>query len=94
MTEHTALDEYATAVHKMTAAAVPLPRQPVSESPLALYHHAAAAMTEFRDVAEAFVGAVRESFPNVCLNLAPLKGLGRICEKAVLKHRGGVNKVR
>ena len=39
MTERTALHEYATAVHKMTAAAVPLPKQPVSESPLALYHH-------------------------------------------------------
>ena len=94
MTENTALEEYTTTVQKMTTSAVPLPRQPVSESPLALYHHAAAAMTEFRDVAEAFVGAVREFSPNVGFSLAPLKSLGRVCEKAVLKHRGGVNKVR
>ena len=93
MTEKKALDEYKTVVENMAKTSPPLPRQPVSESPMALYHHAAAAMAEFREVAEGFVKTVRENFPNVGFNLAPLKSLGRICEKAVLKHRGGVDKV-
>ena len=93
MTEKTALDEYATLVENMATASAPLPRQPVSASPLALYHHAADAMTEFRDVAQAFVNVVLDSSAKVGFNLAPLKSLGRICEKAVLKHRGGVDKV-
>ena len=94
MTENKAFEEYTTVVKDMTTASPALPRQPVSVSALVLYHHAAAAMEEFREVTEAFVTTVRESFPNVGFNLAPLKSLGRICEKSVLKHRGGVDKVR
>ena len=94
MTENKALEDYTTVVKDITTASPALPLQPVSVSALALYHHAAAAMEEFREVTEAFVTTVRESFPNVGFNLAPLKSLGRICEKSVLKHRGGVDKVR
>ena len=93
MTEMTAITEYTTIVGNMMKSSPVLPSQPVSGSPLALYHHAAAAMEEFRDVTEAFASTVRESFPDVAFNLAPLKSLGRICEKAVLKHRGEVDRV-
>ena len=94
MTENKVFEEYTAVVKDITTTSPALPRQPVSESALALYHNAVAAMEEFRDVTEAFVTTVRDSFPNTGFNLAPVKSLGRICEKAVLKHRGGVDKVR
>ena len=93
MTEKEGLDEYRTVVENMATTSPPLPRQPVSESPMALYHNAAAAMAEFQELVEAFVGTVRETFQHVGFDSAPLKSLGRICEKATLKHRGSVDEV-